>query len=100
MNAAPHNTEGEVTLAEGEVTLADIAALVRHALRSRRGRDLVLTEDTKVEDLDLSSLQLADIVFRLEEEKGVRFNGSDVSELSTIGELVQLANQSRLPTGA
>lgn len=76
------------------VTLEEVATLVRGAVRGRKRRDAVLDESTRIQDLDLSSLQLAEIVFTLEEEKGVRFDGSRVSEVATLGELVELANES------
>lgn len=75
------------------VALEDVTALIRDTLRSRWNPSTELGESTRIEDLDLSSLQLADIVFRLEEEKGVRFDGGEVSELCTLGELVELANR-------
>lgn len=86
-----------VTGSAGPVALEDVTALVRAALGSRRDSSVELGESTRIEDLDLASLQLANIVFRLEEEKGVRFDGGEVSELSTLGELVALANRQRLP---
>ena len=80
------------------VTLEDVTVLVRAALKGRWEPNRELTTSTRIEDLDLSSLQLADVVFQLEELKGVRFEGGDVSELRTLGELVELANDSRLPS--
>lgn len=79
------------------VALEDVVALLREALKSRRDLSLELGESTRIEDLDLSSLQLADVIFQLEEGKGVRFDGGEVSELSTLGELVALANRQCLP---
>lgn len=78
------------------VALEDVTVLVRGALKGR-GPKGELTAGTRIEDLGLSSLQLADILFQLEEGKGVRFDGGAVSELRTLGELVELANHSRLP---
>ena len=74
------------------VTIEDVTVLVRAALRNRRDLSTELGASTRIEDLDLSSLQLANVFFALEEAKGVCFNGGEVSELSTLGELVELAN--------
>lgn len=79
------------------VTLEDVTVLVRDTLKGRCELQGEFTESTMIEDLGLSSLQLADVVFRLEEQKGVRFDGGEISELRTVGELVELANHSRLP---
>lgn len=79
----------------GSVVLEDVTTLIRKALRSRQDLGDELGEETSIEDLDLSSLQLADVVFQLEEQKGVRFDGGELSELRTLGELVELANRRR-----
>ncbi|HMI81224.1 MAG TPA: acyl carrier protein [Solirubrobacterales bacterium] len=78
------------------VALEDVATLVRAALKGRWDPSRELAAGTMIEDLGLSSLQLADVLFQLEERKGVRFDGGEVSELRTLGELVELANDSRL----
>lgn len=80
------------------VVLEDVTALIRRALANRRDLSPAFDEDTRIEDLDLSSLQLADVVFRLEEQKGLRFDGGDLSELRTLGELVELANRRLVPS--
>jgi acyl carrier protein len=46
-----------------------------------------------LDDLGLSSLQISDIVFSLEERLGTEFDAANAAEVKTIGQLVQLANQ-------
>jgi acyl carrier protein len=55
-----------------------------------------LTVGTRMEDLSLSSLQIAEIVFSLEEEHEVEFDQSRAAEVQTLGDVVALANDAIL----
>ena len=74
------------------VTIDEVASLVARRLRGELPGGTTLNEDTVISDLGLSSLQLTDLVFTLEEESGCEFDGR-VAEVRTIGELTALANE-------
>jgi acyl carrier protein len=77
------------------VTLEEVVELIR---RESRGKlpTAELTVDTRMEDLSLSSLQIAEIVFSLEEEHEVEFDQSRAAEVQTLGDVVALANDAIL----
>jgi len=52
-----------------------------------------IDESTTLEDLGLSSLQIADIVFGLEEDFNFEFDEERAASAKTLGELVALANE-------
>jgi acyl carrier protein len=74
------------------VTLNEVIDLIR---RETRGKlpDAELTAGTRLEDLSLSSLQVAEIVYSLEEEHEVEFDESRAAEIQTLGDVVALANE-------
>ncbi|MGW3964188.1 phosphopantetheine-binding protein [Amycolatopsis sp. NPDC005003] len=76
------------------ITAEDVARLVRAQLRGRARTDVRLAADTELEQAGLSSLQLAEVVFTLEEEYRVQFDTSRAAGVRTIGDLVSLANES------
>jgi acyl carrier protein len=77
------------------VTLEEVVELIR---RESRGKlpTAELTVGTRMEDLSLSSLQIAEIVFSLEEEHEVEFDQSRAAEVQTLGDVVALANDAIL----
>lgn len=75
------------------ISLDEVADLVRRELRKKLPEDAVLEESTQVADLGLSSLQLSDIVFTLEERHDVEFDAARASEIKTLGDVVALANE-------
>ena len=75
------------------ITLEEVADLVRRELRRKLPDDAVLTEGTEVADLGLSSLQLSDIVFTLEERHDVEFDPARAAEIKTLGDVVAVANE-------
>jgi acyl carrier protein len=76
------------------VTIDEVAGLVARQLRGELPDGTTLDEDAVISDLGLSSLQLTDLVFTLEEESGCEFDGR-VAEVITLGDLTALANGSR-----
>ena len=80
------------------ITLEEVADLVRRELRRKLPEDAVLTEDTEVAELGLSSLQLSDIVFTLEERHDVEFDAARAAEIKTLGDVVALANETLAST--
>jgi acyl carrier protein len=76
------------------VELDDIAVLVRREMRGKLPSDVALGADTKLADIGLSSLQISEIVFTLEEEHEVEFDPARAADIKTLGDVVALANES------
>jgi acyl carrier protein len=74
------------------ITLAEVSELIRKELRGRLAPDLVLDEGTEIEGLGLSSLQVAEIVFTLEERHEVEFDAARAADVKSIGELIDVGN--------
>jgi acyl carrier protein len=75
------------------ITLKDVAELIRPELRGELPAGMTLEEDTRLGDLGLSSLQISDIVFTLEEQHEFEFDAARAADVETLGELVSLANE-------
>lgn len=75
------------------ITTDEVAGLVRQQLRNKVPAGVELRDDTKLENLGLSSLQISDIVFTLEERHDFEFDADRAADASTIGEIVALANE-------
>lgn len=76
------------------VTIEQITDLMRAKLSAAREADVALTETTTFEDLGVTSLELANFVFRLEDEFDVEFDPSMAADIKTVGDLVKVVNES------
>jgi acyl carrier protein len=74
------------------ITIAELETLIRAELRGRQLKVGPLTELTLLSDLGLSSLQIADIVFTLEEEHEVEFDPAKAADARTLGDVMALGN--------
>jgi acyl carrier protein len=74
------------------ITVEEVVRRVRRELRGRTAGDRVLREDTALQDLGLSSLQVAEIVFGLEEDYGVKIDEARAADARTLGDLFALVN--------
>lgn len=79
------------------ITIEDVATLVRRELRGKLPADRVLDENSRLDELGLSSLQVSEVIFSLEEDHGVEFDTAKAADVKTLGDVVQLANE---PIGA
>lgn len=75
-----------------QVELPEVISLIRRELRGRRA-DAVIDEHTELSTLGLSSLQVSEVVFTLEDDHGVEFDTSRAAEVRTVGDVVRLANE-------
>jgi acyl carrier protein len=75
------------------VTVQEVADLARHELRRRLPKGIVLDESTRVEDIGLSSLQMSELVFTLEERHEFEFDPARAADIQTLGAVVALANE-------
>jgi acyl carrier protein len=76
------------------VTVEQITDLMRAKLSAAREAEAALTATTAFEDLGVTSLELANFVFRLEDEFDVVFDPSMAADIKTIGDLVNVVNES------
>jgi acyl carrier protein len=56
----------------------------------RTGKKVKLTESTKLDELDINSAQMIDIVLDLEDEFGVSIDDTETPKLKTVSDLVNL----------
>ena len=75
------------------VTVDEVAALVRSKMRGKTRTELVIDENTRIDDLGLSSLQFSEVVFTLEDEYETEFDPAKAADARTLGDLVTLANE-------
>lgn len=78
------------------ITLDEVATLIRGELRGKLPADTTIDEATKLNELGLSSLQLAEIVFTLEEDHEVEFDPARAAGAETLGDLLALGNEAIL----
>lgn len=75
------------------VTVQEVADLARHELRRRLPQDVELDKDTRIADVGLSSLQVSEIVFTLEERHDFEFNAARAADIQTLGDVVAFAKE-------
>lgn len=74
------------------ITFDEVCAKIRKTVRGRRAAELVIEEDSELTDLGLSSLQIADLVYSLEESLDIVLDPAQAAGVRTVGDLVALAN--------
>jgi acyl carrier protein len=75
------------------ITVDDMATLIRQEMRGKLPKDVEITESTRLDELGLSSLQVSEIVFTLEDEHGVEFDPAKAADAQTLGDLLALSNE-------
>ncbi|MGI8335645.1 acyl carrier protein [Actinomadura scrupuli] len=75
------------------IVLEEVLDMIRKKLRNKLPSHLDLTADTELDRLGLSSLQVADIVFAIEDEHDFEFDLAKALGITTIGEIVTVANE-------
>ncbi|BCL16912.1 MULTISPECIES: acyl carrier protein [Micromonospora] len=74
------------------ITVEQVCEMVQKKLRGKNADEMSLGAQTAFDDLGLSSLQVADIVYGIEDQLGIEFDPSRAADVKTIGDLVDLAN--------
>lgn len=74
------------------ITVDELCDRIRASVRGRRGSELMIGEDTVLVDLGLSSLQIADLLFGLEDALQIEFDPTAAADVRTVGDLAALAN--------
>ncbi len=75
------------------ITFEEVDGLIRQELRGKLKPGTTITPDTELKALGLSSLQLSDIVFTLEENHEVEFDAAKAADVKTVGQMVAMANE-------
>ena len=74
------------------ITVDDVCELITKKLGGRLSPDVTLDESSVLDDLGLSSLQTADIIYSLEDRLDTQFDPAEAADVKTVGQLVALAN--------
>ncbi|MFC4376073.1 acyl carrier protein [Nocardia halotolerans] len=75
------------------ITIGEVEALIRRQMRGKQSKDIVIDETSELRDLGLSSLQIAEVVFSLEEEHELEFDPARSADAKTLGDLIRLGNE-------
>ncbi|MCM6779025.1 acyl carrier protein [Nocardia sp. CDC159] len=75
------------------ITIDEVETLIRRQMRGKQPKDVVIDESTDFRDLGLSSLQIAEVVFSLEEAHEVEFDPARAADARTLGDLIRLGNE-------
>lgn len=75
------------------ITIDMLATLIRQEMRGKLPADVTIDATTRLDELGLSSLQVSEIVFTLEDEHGVEFDPAKAAEAQTLGDLLTLTNE-------
>jgi acyl carrier protein len=75
------------------ITLEELSRRIREQRKGKLPGDMTIDEGTMLEELGLSSLEVSEIVFSLEEEHGVEFDAAKAADVRTVGELIAIANE-------
>jgi len=65
---------------------------VLNRFAERAGKKVKVSESTKLDELDINSAQMIDIVLDLEDEFGVSIDDTETPKLKTVSDLVTLAD--------
>jgi acyl carrier protein len=74
------------------VTVDDVVRLINSKLNGRRC-PVVLGPNAVLRDIGLSSLQIADVIYTIEDRLAVAFDPVQAADVATIGDLVALADK-------
>lgn len=75
------------------ITLDEVVTLIKREARGKINNETVIDVNTRMADLGLSSLQIAEIVFTLEETHEVEFDPARAANAKNLGDLIALGNE-------
>jgi acyl carrier protein len=81
------------------ITVEEVCARITKKLGSKAD-SYTLTAETAFDSVGLSSLQIADIVYTIEDELEIEFDESKAAGVKTVGDLVQLAEETKQGSAA
>lgn len=80
-------------MSEPAIRIDEVAGFVAARLGKRLPAGMVLDGNTDLETTGLSSLDVTEIYFQIEEQVGVELDPAAASNVKTIGDLVELVNE-------
>ncbi|MFD5555297.1 acyl carrier protein [Streptomyces sp. NPDC127068] len=72
------------------ISVEEVCGTIAKKLGSKASR-YTLTAETTFDEVGLSSLQIADIVYGIEDDLDITFDESRAASVKTVGDLVRLA---------
>ncbi|MEV8015146.1 phosphopantetheine-binding protein [Streptomyces sp. NPDC086554] len=76
------------------ITVDTVCRLIEKKLGSKAAA-VTLDADTVFDSVGLSSLQIADIVYTIEDDAGIELDSADAANVKTVGDLVELVTAAR-----
>lgn len=76
------------------ITVSTVCALIEKKLGSKAA-DVALDANTSFDSVGLSSLQIADIVYSIEDDAEIELDPSQAANVKTVGALVQLVKDTQ-----
>ncbi|GAB3210269.1 phosphopantetheine-binding protein [Nocardia tengchongensis] len=70
------------------ITIDDVRFMVREGLAGSISPDDEISEDTRIEDLGLTSLQIAELIMRIEDDLDIDLDSTRLAEVQTVGQLL------------
>lgn len=80
-------------MAADRITVADITQLIREQLGAKLPDDVELGPQTELEDLGISSLDQAEVFFKVEEKVELELDATSAADVTTLGEFVSVLNE-------
>jgi acyl carrier protein len=81
------------------ITVEEVCARITKKLGSKAD-SFTLNADTAFDSVGLSSLQIADIVYTIEDDLEIEFDESKAASVKTVGDLVKLAEETKQGSAA
>ncbi|MEV6836219.1 acyl carrier protein [Streptomyces sp. NPDC052301] len=81
------------------ITAEEVCVRIAKKLGSK-ANSYTLNEDTAFDSVGLSSLQIADIVYSIEDDLEIEFDESRAASVKTVGDLVKLAAETEQGSAA
>lgn len=78
----------EIDMATDLITIDDVRLMVHEGLKGSLSPDYDISETTRIEDLGLTSLQVAEIIMRIEDELDIDLDSTLLAAVQTVGELL------------
>ncbi|MGV9662714.1 acyl carrier protein [Nocardia niigatensis] len=78
----------EIYMATDLITIDDVRLMVHEGLKGSPSPDYDISETTRIEDLGLTSLQVAEIIMRIEDELDIDLDSTLLAAVRTVGELL------------
>lgn len=75
------------------ITIDEIADRIRAEMRGKAKRDVQLGPDSVLEELGLSSLQIADVIYGIQEDYDLTLDEQRAADTKTVGQLADLVNE-------